>query len=63
VETPDTVAAGIRRALPFVKAKDLIVCTDCGMKYQPREVAFAKMQAMVQDAAIVRAGMEPAAAT
>ena len=63
VETPDTVAARIRRALPFVKAKDLIVCTDCGMKYLPREVAFAKMQAMVHGAAIVRAELEPAAAT
>ena len=54
VETPETVAARIRRALPYVKAEDLIVCTDCGMKYLPRDVAFAKMQAMVQGAAIVR---------
>ncbi len=54
VETPDMVAARIRRALPFVQAKDLIVCTDCGMKYLPRDVAFAKMEAMVQGAAIVR---------
>jgi 5-methyltetrahydropteroyltriglutamate--homocysteine methyltransferase len=54
VETPDTVAARIRRALPFVAPKDIIVCTDCGMKYLPREVAFAKMQAMVQGARIVR---------
>ncbi len=55
VETPETVAARIRRALPFVAAEDVIVAPDCGMKYLPREVAFGKMKAMVAGAAIVRA--------
>jgi 5-methyltetrahydropteroyltriglutamate--homocysteine methyltransferase len=32
----------------------LIVAPDCGLKYLPREVAFAKLQAMVAGAAIVR---------
>jgi 5-methyltetrahydropteroyltriglutamate--homocysteine methyltransferase len=54
VETPATVAARIRRALPFVKAEDVVVCTDCGMKYMPRDVAAAKMRAMVEGANIVR---------
>ena len=54
VETPSTVAARIRRALPFMKAENIIVCTDCGMKYLPRDVAFGKMQAMVAGADIVR---------
>jgi 5-methyltetrahydropteroyltriglutamate--homocysteine methyltransferase len=54
VETPATVAARIRRALPFVKAENVVVCTDCGMKYLPRDVAAAKMQAMVEGADIVR---------
>jgi 5-methyltetrahydropteroyltriglutamate--homocysteine methyltransferase len=54
VETPATVAARIRRALPFVKAEDVVVCTDCGMKYLPRDVAAAKMRAMVEGANIVR---------
>jgi len=54
VETPAIVAARIRRALPFVKAQNIIVCTDCGMKYLPREVADAKMKAMVEGASIVR---------
>jgi 5-methyltetrahydropteroyltriglutamate--homocysteine methyltransferase len=54
VETPATVAARIRRALPFVKAENVVVCTDCGMKYLPRDVAAAKMQAMVEGANIVR---------
>jgi 5-methyltetrahydropteroyltriglutamate--homocysteine methyltransferase len=54
VETPSAVAARIRRALPFTKAENIIVCTDCGMKYLPRDVAFGKMQAMVAGADIVR---------
>jgi 5-methyltetrahydropteroyltriglutamate--homocysteine methyltransferase len=54
VETPEQVAARIRRALPFVNATDLVVGTDCGMKYLPREVAFGKMQAMVAGAQILR---------
>lgn len=60
VETPAMVAARIRRALPFVSPKDIIVCTDCGMKYLPRDVAFAKMQAMVEGAHIVRRELEAA---
>jgi 5-methyltetrahydropteroyltriglutamate--homocysteine methyltransferase len=54
VETADTVAARIRRALPFVAAENIVVSTDCGMKYLPRDVAFGKMRAMVEGARIVR---------
>ena len=54
VETPEQVASRIRRALPFADARNIIVCTDCGMKYLPRDVAYAKMKAMVEGAAIVR---------
>src|SRR5207253_4871695 len=54
VETPETVAARIRRALPRVPAERIIVAPDCGLKYLPRDVAFGKMQAMVKGAAIVR---------
>jgi 5-methyltetrahydropteroyltriglutamate--homocysteine methyltransferase len=54
VESPATVAARIRRALPFMKAENIIVCTDCGMKYLPRDVAAGKMKAMVEGAQIVR---------
>ncbi len=56
VETAETVAARIRRALPFVSLDHLIVAPDCGLKYLPREVAFGKMQAMVEGARLVRAG-------
>jgi 5-methyltetrahydropteroyltriglutamate--homocysteine methyltransferase len=55
VETPQAVAARIRRALPYVRAEDIIVAPDCGMKYLPREVAFGKMCAMVEGARIMRA--------
>jgi 5-methyltetrahydropteroyltriglutamate--homocysteine methyltransferase len=55
VETPEKVAARIRRALPYVPATDIIVAPDCGMKYLPREVAFGKLRAMVEGAKIARA--------
>ena len=54
VESGETVAARIRRALPFVAAENIVVATDCGMKYLPREVADGKMRAMVDGARIVR---------
>jgi 5-methyltetrahydropteroyltriglutamate--homocysteine methyltransferase len=55
VETPETVAARIRRALPYVEQERIIVAPDCGLKYLPREVAYGKMAAMVEGARIVRA--------
>src|SRR5262249_15626420 len=35
VETPEIVAARIRRALPYVGAERITVAPDCGMKYLP----------------------------
>jgi 5-methyltetrahydropteroyltriglutamate--homocysteine methyltransferase len=55
VETPMTVVARIKRALPYVKKEDVILAPDCGMKYLPREVAYGKMRAMVEAAKILRA--------
>jgi 5-methyltetrahydropteroyltriglutamate--homocysteine methyltransferase len=54
VETPETVAACIRRALPHVSPDRIVVAPDCGLKYLPREVAFGKLKAMVEGAGIVR---------
>ena len=54
VETPETVAARIRRALPYVSPERLVIATDCGMKYLPAESAFGKMQSMVAGANLVR---------
>jgi 5-methyltetrahydropteroyltriglutamate--homocysteine methyltransferase len=54
IETPETVAARIRRALRHVPAENVIIAPDCGMKYLPREVAFGKMKAMVEAARMLR---------
>jgi 5-methyltetrahydropteroyltriglutamate--homocysteine methyltransferase len=54
VESAETVAARIRRALPYTKAENILVAPDCGMKYLPREVALGKMKAMVAGARLMR---------
>jgi len=54
VEAPETVAARIRRAMPYVPAERMVIAPDCGMKYLSREVAYGKLRAMVEGAAIVR---------
>jgi 5-methyltetrahydropteroyltriglutamate--homocysteine methyltransferase len=58
VETPQIVAERIRRALVQVPADRVVVAPDCGMKYLPRMVAFAKMKAMAEGAALVRREIE-----
>ena len=50
VESAETVAERIRRALEHIDRERLIVAPDCGMKYLPRDVAFAKLSAMVEGA-------------
>jgi 5-methyltetrahydropteroyltriglutamate--homocysteine methyltransferase len=53
-ETPEVVAARIRAALEHPPPERLIPVPDCGMKYIPHEVAFAKLKALAEGAAIVR---------
>ena len=53
VETPQTVADRIRRALEVVPPERLVVAPDCGMKYLPRERAFRKLESMVAGARLV----------
>ena len=55
IESPETVAARIRRALPYVNVEKLVIAPDCGMKYLPSDVAYGKMKAMVEGTRIVRA--------
>jgi 5-methyltetrahydropteroyltriglutamate--homocysteine methyltransferase len=55
VETPDTVVARVRRALPYVPAGRLVLAPDCGMKYLPRDAAAGKLAAMATAAARLRA--------
>jgi 5-methyltetrahydropteroyltriglutamate--homocysteine methyltransferase len=55
VETPETIVARIKRALPHVRPEHVVLAPDCGMKYLPRDVAFRKMAAMVLAAKLLRA--------
>ena len=55
VESPQTVAGRIRRALPYKRPQELIAAPDCGMKYLPRDVAFGKLESLAAGAAAVRA--------
>ena len=55
VETAETVAARIRRALEHLPAERFIATPDCGMKYLPRATAFGKLAALARGAAIVSA--------
>jgi 5-methyltetrahydropteroyltriglutamate--homocysteine methyltransferase len=55
VESPETVVERIKRALPYVKAENVILAPDCGMKYLPRDIAFGKLQSMVEAAKMLRA--------
>ena len=55
IETPATVARRIRQALTFIPAEKMFISPDCGMKFMPRDRAFAKLKAMVEGTAIVRA--------
>jgi 5-methyltetrahydropteroyltriglutamate--homocysteine methyltransferase len=55
VETPEVVVERVERALRFVKPEMVILAPDCGMKYLPRDVAFGKLQSMVEAAKRLRA--------
>lgn len=54
IETPHHVADHVRRALKHVRPEKLYINPDCGMHHLPSEIAFKKLQAMAQGAAIVR---------
>jgi 5-methyltetrahydropteroyltriglutamate--homocysteine methyltransferase len=54
VETPEEVAAVIRKALAFVKPEKLYPCTNCGMAPLDRAVSRGKLAALAAGAAIVR---------
>jgi 5-methyltetrahydropteroyltriglutamate--homocysteine methyltransferase len=54
IETPEEVAATLRKALQFVDADKLYPCTNCGMIPLPRAVARGKLDALSAGAEIVR---------
>jgi len=57
VDSPEDVAARIRRALEFIAPEQLILSSDCGFGRQGcnREIAFFKAAAIAQGRNIVRA--------
>jgi 5-methyltetrahydropteroyltriglutamate--homocysteine methyltransferase len=54
VETPETVAGRVRRALRRLAPDRLWLCPDCGLKFTRQAVAYAKLRAMAAGAALVR---------
>jgi 5-methyltetrahydropteroyltriglutamate--homocysteine methyltransferase len=54
VETADVVAERIRKALEVVPAERMFILPDCGCFHLPRDVAFAKLCAMVEGTKVVR---------
>jgi 5-methyltetrahydropteroyltriglutamate--homocysteine methyltransferase len=54
VETADQVADRIQRALTVIPPERLQVGPDCGMKYLSRDVAHAKLRALVEGARLAR---------
>ena len=57
VETPETVAGRIRRALEYVPAERLKPSTDCGLLPRTEGSAIGKMRALAKGAALVRLGL------
>ncbi|SRR5579875_2057590 len=58
VESPETVAGRVRRALRYVAPENVILAPDCGMKYLPRDVAFGKLRSLTAAARILRQEFE-----
>ena len=54
IETPETIVARVKRALPHMKKENVVLAPDCGMKYLPRDVADGKLRAMVEAAKLLR---------
>jgi 5-methyltetrahydropteroyltriglutamate--homocysteine methyltransferase len=54
VETPEIIAERIKRVFKHVPPERIVVAPDCGMKYIPRDIAFRKLQAMVEGTRRVR---------
>jgi 5-methyltetrahydropteroyltriglutamate--homocysteine methyltransferase len=55
VESAETVAARVRRAMTYVDPQDIVLAPDCGMKYLPRASAEGKLRSMTAAAEQLRA--------
>ena len=54
VETPEIIIERVNRALPYIDKERLVLAPDCGMKYLPRDVSMAKLEAMAEAAKRLR---------
>jgi 5-methyltetrahydropteroyltriglutamate--homocysteine methyltransferase len=54
VETPEEVAATLRKAMKYVPAEKIFPCTNCGMAPLDRGVALGKLAALAGGAALLR---------
>jgi 5-methyltetrahydropteroyltriglutamate--homocysteine methyltransferase len=54
VETPEEVAAVIGEAMKYVAKEKIVACTNCGMAPMRRDIAQAKLVALVKGAALAR---------
>jgi 5-methyltetrahydropteroyltriglutamate--homocysteine methyltransferase len=54
VETSDMVAERIRKALGVLPSERIFILPDCGCFHLPRDIAFAKLSAMVEGTRLVR---------
>jgi len=54
VDTVEAIKERVRRGLKYVDKERIVLAPDCGMKYTPRAVAFAKLRNMVQAAEELR---------
>ena len=54
VETPEEVAALLTGATKYVAREKIVACTNCGMAPMRRDIAYAKLRALAQGAALAR---------
>jgi 5-methyltetrahydropteroyltriglutamate--homocysteine methyltransferase len=54
IETPEEVAALLAGATKYVAPEKIVACTNCGMAPMHRDVAYAKLRALAQGAALAR---------
>ena len=54
VESEQLVASRIERALEYIPLQNIILAPDCGLKYIPRDIAYAKLEALVAGTRLVR---------
>ncbi|MFG1922353.1 uroporphyrinogen decarboxylase family protein [Cryptosporangium sp. NPDC048952] len=58
IESAQVVADRVRRAFDYVPPERIVLSTDCGMKYLPRESAQGKMRALADASALLRAELQ-----